>query len=255
MKKKLVVLISVLMVLCSSVAFAEDDVRVSLGIKAWQNSWQRMQWYNGDQIRDDDYGSSLMVGPSLSIKGSHLFGSIAYLKSTKDYTYTVDESNPNYSDTFDANRTDTDLTFGVMFNPHIGIFIGYKSIKADQTGSYTYKPTGQTTDVGKVGTYTFDGPAFGVTGNVPLGDVAALYANLAYVSLKYKHTYTAAGGGGDPFERDVAGPALELGVAVGMGSHFSGNVGYKIQDFTGEKDNLKVEDKFMGLTLGLNLTF
>ena len=158
------------------------------------------------------------------------------MQSGKNYTNTDSSFR-----TFENERTDMDFMIGAMFTPRIGMFLGYKSIVAD------------TTELGvNVGTYNFTGPGIGVMGSIPLGSVVNIYGNLAFMSLQYKHTYA---NGSPSFERDVAGASGEIGIALAMGEHVSGTLGYKMQDFSGSKDGLSVEDKFAGPTLGLNLRF
>jgi hypothetical protein len=221
----------------ATTAFAE--VKATVGVKAWANKWDWKNEYADGTSQTWDNGNALMVGPSLNLRfGDHFFVGATYLKSTKDY------ESGDWPGTMSFDRTDLDLTMGVMFSRYFGAFAGYKTIEAPAT--YT-SLAGVTSDSG---TWSLKGPGLGLVASIPLGGSAALYGNLAVMKLKneWSTVYVSS--------VDKTGGSLELGAAVAFTPSFSGTLGYKIQSFTGDDDSgITHTDTFTGVTLGLNLTF
>jgi len=154
------------------------------------------------------------------------------------------------TDTVAVERTDVDVTMGVMFTRYFGMFVGYKNIDAPLT--YTDPALGISNVV--LGKITMKGPGIGLLASVPLGSSAAIYGNLAVMKIQDQFTNAA---GVASTANDKAGGSLELGLAVALGNHFSSTLGYKVQVFSGELTNsTDVEtNTFKGATLGLNLIF
>jgi opacity protein-like surface antigen len=235
MKRIIIGIIVVAMVLVASGAAFADDTAFSVGIKGWLNSWTRT-FSSGSSVDSD--AQILMLGPSVNVKfsnGAFLGGS--YLISSADYEFT------SGSDVDKISRKDLDLIAGYMFTPRIGLFIGYKSIEASV--SYENKVTGVT--VSDYATFDMTGPGIGVLGNIPLNDMLALYGNIGYMSLKYSEDF------GISYTEDEPGYSFEIGLAAAFNPNLSGNIGYKLQKFTGSDSD--ITDSFSGLTLGLNYTF
>jgi opacity protein-like surface antigen len=246
MKKILSLIVAILIVAFASIVFA-DDTKVSLGIRAWSNSWEEKVDFSGGGSQTFKMGSALMVGPSLNVRFSNnLFVSATYLVTTKDY-----ESSGwfNAGDSMSIKRKDMDLAVGYMIIPQFGVFAGYKTLNADL--SYTFTPGGFNNF--DAGSWTLKGPGFGILGNIPISDMIAIYGNLGILFMKEEIQVT----GGGTEKNDMTGATLEIGVAFAFTSSLSANVGFKSQAFTGEdavtKD--KVTETFSGLTLGLNYTF
>jgi len=240
MKKTLVVLVGILMFAIATTAFAET--KVTVGMKVWENKWDWKDEPLGSTSQTWDNGTALMVGPSLNLRfGDHFFVGATYLKSMKDY-----ESSDwvTSTDKMAFERTDLDLTMGVMFTRYFGMFAGYKTVEAPAT--YT-SGAGVSVDMG---TMTLKGPGFGLVASIPLGGSAALYGNLAFMQMtrEWSKFYTSS--------LDEAGVSLELGAAVAFTESFSGTLGYKLQSFAGDDAYGNTHtDTFTGVTLGLNLTF
>jgi len=246
MKKLLVVLVGIFMFAVATTAFAET--KVTVGVKAWANKWDWKQEDAFGNSKTWDNGNALMVGPTLNLRfGDHFFVGANYLKSTKDY----ESSDWNSSvDTRSFERTDIDLTMGVMFSRYVGMFVGYKTMDAPAT--YTAAPGSATVDGGS---FSLKGPGLGVVASIPLGGSAALYGNLAFMKIKMEHVWPSSFG--LPTDSsDKAGGTIELGGAVAFTPSFSGTLGYKIQSFSGDDDFGGTDTHtFSGVTLGLNLTF
>jgi hypothetical protein len=244
MKKLSMVVIAALMMMFTSTAFA-DDTKVTVGVKAWQNKWEE-KYESGGNSTTYDFGSSLMVGPTLNVRFSNnWFVGASYLVTTKDY-----ETN-NFAfdgDKLTVSRKDLDLFAGYMFIPQFGMFFGYKSISND--AKYTYTPAGLNNT--NLGDWDLTGPGIGILGNIPLNDTIALYGNLAFMFMKSKFTYPD----GSSDKTDLTGASLEAGVAFAFGESFSANVGYKAQSFSGDDDYGGTStDTYSGLTFALNYRF
>ena len=81
MKKCMVALVGVLMLAVTTTAFA--DTTLTVGVKAWANNWvSKVEDTNGALLSKQDFGNSVMVGPSLNLRlGDHFFIGANYLKS------------------------------------------------------------------------------------------------------------------------------------------------------------------------------
>ena len=242
MKKVCVVLVAVLLAFSSSMAFA--DTKVTIGLKTWYNWWTHDVDYVDGTSSSWDNGSSFMVGPSLNIKAGKVFFGGSYLQSTSNYEA------PDWfaiGDTMEFEREDLDVTAGVMFTPYIGMFIGYKNIDAPMT----YKSIAGGTGV-DYGTWNLNGPGLGILGNIPLGQSAAFYGNLALLSVDQEFQYPT----GTTASFDMIGASFELGTAFAFSEIVSANVGFKYQTFVGDNAVGDTHSQnFYGLTVGLNFTF
>lgn len=261
MKKVCIVLIAVLLAFSSSMAFA--DTKVTLGLKSWYNWWTHDRDYASGTTKSWDNGSSFMVGPSLNIKAGKVFFGGSYLQSTSNYE-APDWFAPEDADRMEFERKDLDITAGVMFTPYIGVFVGYKSIDAPM--EYTNAASTPTFSSADFGSMTIKGPGFGILGNIPLGQSAALYGNLALLSVEQQFEYpvrtfvsslgNTRGSTGTTPAFDMIGASFELGSAFAFSEIVSANVGFKYQSFWGDDayDNTDTQS-FYGLTVGLNFTF
>lgn len=250
---KRVVLLGLALVALSTVqvqvaqASFRDDFKATLGIKTWYNSWEETDEQSGGSSRSSDFGSSLMMGPSLTLRYKKAFLGASYLLPLTNYEF--DE--PGYT-ALEYERKDLDIIAGVMFVPSFGIFAGYKSIDA---------PISSPDSTLFHGNRSVDGFGVGVLGNIPLGRSAAIYGNLAgmlmhkdFSSSTYivnNTIYPAR-----QFDFDMYGASAELGVAVAFNPMFSMSLGLKGQYFSGnDKNDYNHTSTFLGPTLGLNATF
>lgn len=261
MKKRFIVGLALLMVMVvSSSVFAS----VSIGVKGWSNSWERTDTMtstvNGVSTDTEDKVKSeapiLMVGPSLNIRSGSLFLGASYLQSNGDYVFSESGSDPLYGNwkvQTNYKRKDIDAMIGLMLSSHVGVYVGFKSLAGDITGTYTQNGA----IISKMtGTFEITGPGVGIVGNIPLGDTLVLYGNLSVMQLTDKDTTN---------KDKIAAAAAELGLAFAIGESLSANVGFKSQTlasqhteknaFTSGTDTTKHVDKFSGVTAGLNFTF
>jgi hypothetical protein len=243
MKKLLVVLVGILLFAVATTAFA--DVKATVGVKVWANKWDWKVEDSAGNSKTWDNGNAIMAGPSLNLRfADHFFVGASYLKSMKDY-----ESSDwvTSTDKMAFERTDIDLTAGVMFSRYFGFFVGYKTIEAPATYSDIGVPASS------AGTWKLKGPGFGLVASIPLGGSGALYGNFAF--MKMKSSWDDPSGASNP-SIDYTGGSIELGGAVAFTQSFSGTLGYKIQSFSGDVSGGGTETHtFSGPTLGLNYTF
>ena len=246
MKKISLVVVAVLLMLPSTIAFA-DDTKVTLGVRAWQNSWEEKVEYKTGGSDTYNFGSAMMVGPTLNIKFSNqMFAGATYLMTTKDYSA---NNFAGTGTTTSASRSDTDVAVGYMFTPQFGMFVGYKSLNADLSAT----PAGS----GKVdiASLSLKGPGIGILGNIPLGESFALYGNLSLMFMNEEIKSKLPGGG--THKMDMAGASMEIGVAFAFTSSLSANLGIKSQAFSGEDEDTKdtVTESFVGATFGVTYMF
>ncbi len=239
MKKTLIGIFIAAMLIAASAAFA-DETKVTLGLKGWLNKFET-------EIDDQttDFGSSLMLGPSLNLRSDNWFIGASYLVTTKDY----ENKDPLSGDELSISRSDLDVVAGYMFIPEFGAFVAYKSIKADT--SYTNEAAG--INDADLLTSELKGPGIGLLGKIPLSDVIALYGNLAFFWMESTVTFTD----GSPSQsEDFTGGSAELGVAFSFNENVSANIGYKSQLFLSEDDQgVETTHSFSGLTFGAYYTF
>lgn len=238
MKRMLIGIIALVMVVTAGGAALAEETSVTLGIKGWLNSWERSDAF-GNSVDADS--AILMLGPSLNVKfGNGVFLGATYLASMADYEFTDGVALDKVS------RKDLDFILGYMFTPRVGMFVGYKSIKASL--SFENTATGFTVD--DYADFDLTGPGIGLLGNIPLNDVLALYGNISYMKLEYSEDYGIYGG---TYSEDEPGFSFEFGLAAAFNPTVSANVGYKLQKFTGADSD--ITETFSGLSLGLNFTF
>ncbi len=245
MKKWIVTVMTASIMLCASVAVAEDSpVKVSLGLKSWYNAWTHNVDYADGTTHSWNNGSAFMLGPSLNIKAGGVFLGASYLKSLSDYK--ANDWN-TAGDSMAFERKDLDATVGYMFSPYFGAFLGYKTIDAPMT--YTTKTGG--TDPTENGIWKLKGPGIGILANAPLGRSAALYGNLSVLKVKQEFEYAAA----TSSSFDMTGASFEIGAAFAFTRSLSSNIGFKYQSFWGDSTAGNTHyQNFYGLTLGLTYT-
>ena len=274
MKKIISIFIIALVLGISSAAMAEKP-SVTIGLKTWIATWERKGEIIVDEDTDEtlkfsdksDYG--LMYGPVINLRYEKLFASLSYMMGGdlnferdqvdnyfNDYFNDLDLG-PDYGINYDVNskddRTDFDIAIGYYVHPNISIFLGYKNVDIEEKikvawdvepfsdayyddikpGEIPFKESG-----------TIKGPAFGVSGNYPIGETNwILLGSLSYLSLDGKWEGESHG--------DFTGPSLEIG-----GAYIFDNVpvsitaGYKYQSLESDKG----KDIFSGLTFGVNYT-
>ena len=263
MKKIISIFIIALVLGISSAAMAEKP-SVTVGLKTWIATWEQKLEYTdefGDTATESDksdYG--LMYGPVFNLRYEKFFASLSYLIGG-NFNFEWDQfdfSDPDYGDSFDLDsendRTDFDIAVGYYLHPNISVFLGYKNIDADQTITWSYdvEPFSDADfddNVSDNDSYdisaTIKGPAFGVSGNYPIGETNwILFGSLSYLSLEGESEGESLG--------DFTGPSLEIGGAyVFDNMPMSITAGYKYQSLQADER----EDIFSGLTLGANYTF
>ena len=264
MKKWTIAVLCIATILCSSAAFADDDVKVTLGLKGWYNWWTHSATYSDGSSNSWNNGSAFMIGPSLNLKFGKVFLGASYLQSTSNYK-APDWFDNGGGDTMEFERKDLDLTVGFMFTPYFGAFVGYKTIDAPM--KYTNPNSTPTFSGVDMGSWKLKGPGIGILGNAPLGRSAAFYGNLAFLSVKQEYEYPATSfvdstgrtislAGGTTSSYDMTGGALEFGVAFAMTERASANVGFKYQTFSGDSSAGTTHTQtFYGPVFGLNLSF
>jgi hypothetical protein len=237
--KKLIPAIVLAITLSFGVAYGQD-VTYSVGVKAWVNSWEIEFAGGGSETTD----ATLMIGPSASIKYDKFFGGASVLFTPGEYEWSYAGG---YSEK--ADRTDLDLIAGYMFHPRLGVFIGYKHLKADM--SYENDPVFGS---GSFGTIYLFGPGFGLTGNYPVSNNIVLYGSVSYMTLDFEWEFPSSLGGGT-FTSDADGASIELGAAYTISPNWNASIGIKSQIFTGDIGGDDLTNGFAGLTLGANYRF
>jgi hypothetical protein len=221
-----------LLLLFSATAFAADEERagsVSIGIKGWYNKFDYTDRTTATPITAST-NYQLMVGPSIKGSYKNFFGGVTYLTTTSDYNLELSPTT-----VIEISRNDWDIIAGYMFHPRFGVFIGYKNIELGFQG----------------GSRQMNGPAAGITGNMPLGNAGfALYGNASYMSLNDKWTYDTGTG---PDATTSTGYNGELGVSYSFLQHASASLGYKHQIIKPESGDS--DETYAGAAFSLDYRF
>jgi hypothetical protein len=215
MKRWLVALTIILALGFSSTASAQENVQVSVGLKAWLAEWT--ETFGGEDIESD---LALLIGPTVGVRYANIFGGITYMFGSFEF--------PDFDAELD--RKDLDLVAGYYVHPRVGVLVGYKDI--DISGDLDA---------------TLKGPVVGVNFNVPIGESRfVIFGNVSYLFLKWEDEFD--------FEEDQPGPSIEVAGAYAFEAvPINLTAGYKFQSFEGEDTD--ITDEFSGLTLGANYTF
>jgi hypothetical protein len=226
--RRLIVFLAVLMVLSSGFAFAKDDVKVEAGIKIWNNEWESKDPIDGTMKFDP----ALLIGPAISVTlPSNVFFEASYLMSVTDYEKTEGPAK------IEVERDDLDLAVGYMFIPEVGIYVGYRKSSMDWTFN-------DGAGFSESGSFDLSGPVIGLRGNYSFSEMFGVYASVAYLMTEYEES---------GFKEDNPGTQFELGVKAKFSKALSGTLGYKVEDFEGDKT--KIQEKFSGFTLGVMYAF
>jgi hypothetical protein len=226
MKKQVLYGIVVLLLLnTGGVARAAEEkggVEVTAALKSWVNDWKREIPGTGSKTSDN----IVLIGPAVEVEFHN--GPVieaSYLMSASDYKFT------EAGVTSSVDRQDLDLAIGKWLNHYVGFFLGYRN------SSFKDKET-------KAKDYSY-GLFYNLRGSVPLIGKSSLYANLTWLSTRFKAE-------GQPRE-EAPGWIAEIGGRTPFTEQLSMNLGYKWETTKGK--NTQVKDTFTGMTLDLVYTF
>lgn len=240
--KKSAIMIFMCFFFSSSICWGVQP-KVTVGLKTWYSAFEL------DEMSSDE--SVLGIGPALTVRFDKFFAGLSYLMNISDYSDTINAS--GYVDgvavysTMDADfkKTDIDLSFGYSFHEKVAGFVGYKrtnyDIEADFSAVGYAQGNKAARQVSNSGSGSFEGPAIGVTGNIPIQQTRFVaYGTFAYVFLS-----------DDDTNDDFNGPAIELGAVYALENiPTSLSFGYKYQSYSGDLDSTA-----SGFILGMNYQF
>ncbi len=221
MKNRLAVLLVPAFLIGAPVAASADEGQLSVGVKAWANSWEFSD--GTDALASDN--SALMVGPSLKYRQGNVFVGASYMVSLTEYEFSDSDIDPGVTADIAAEKNDLDIIVGFMITPRIGVYGGYKTMAVDVSVSNIVGAPAS-----NYGGFSIDYSGFGLglLGNVPLSERAVLFGSLGVMSLEED---TSNADGSSSVE-DLTGSALEIGVSMAMSSSVSASVSIKSQGLT-----------------------
>lgn len=219
---------------------ADSDVTVTVGLKAWNNSWSSWNTTYDDQspsraIVQNLETSETSLIPSVSVRYKNfLVGGSYFAKQSYGFGF-------QGGDVGNVSRLEYDLSAGYYVLPTLAIIAGYKKVEQKF----------------RDGTYKFSGPILGFSGSAPLTGGFSLYGTAALGIMDLK----------DPTgtKSDANYRLGEVGLAysfdAGMGTKaVIGTIGYrsqaiitklKYEGFVGYKGR----DTTEGLTIGIAAAF
>lgn len=218
---------------------APDELRVTLGVKAWVNTWET--WLTparggGTGLIASRGGTEVAAIPNLSVNYGDFYGAVGYSTKTK-YTF------PTYTDvgaggtTFtyvtSAKREEADVNLGYWIlkgqsGGRLGVSIGYKQVNQVYGGSsFINRNKGWTV---------------GLTGSAPLDSGWNIYANGAYGPMKLD-------------SNSGYYVSTEIGLAYPLAERTTLSAGYKVQIIDLNVNGQRGRDSTNGIIAGLNYTF
>ncbi len=246
----------------SALAQKSDDLKVSLGLKLWYNTWET-GFFNNDPSTGTNVISSTSdwkpaLIPSFSVRYKDFVASMGYFtKTSYSFANFSDMQNltccgpKNVTTAFSAKRDELDVNFGYFVAPQLAVTLGYKSV--NQTYTVTESAPGVIfTPATSTSKTKNTAPTIGILGFAPLGGGFTLYGNGAFGPMKSKFEDGSSAKG--------SYQSTELGVAHAFGnSGLSASLGYKVQ-IIDVKDavttgNQRARDTTNGLIMGVTYTF
>jgi len=217
--------IGILLVLVSTLAAAQEEVKWSGALKVWNASATIKS--NGGAVSYDTYSSSA-GNLSLTGKKNDLLIVVSTLLPT---SYNVD-----YTSTTGGylRREDYDIALGYSFLPNISALIGYKTVsyKADNLSAGTYVA-----------------PYLGLTGSALISDKSFLYGTVIYAPNATDTNAT--------FDDAQKFTSYELGMGFPVNGSTSLTFGYRSQELAHKYKTTQswYSDSVRGVIFGINHNF
>jgi len=247
------------------------DVTVAIGLKFWFNTWQSASGSYGPQeeVNVKTYVSdpNMAFIPSISLKYKSVFISTSYLGAPEykfpTFTDTIylsptPTTTTTYTQKHDitATRNESDTNIGWFVTRNIALTLGYKIVTQEITDKRTGTGLTPQTIVDKP---KYAGPTVGFLANVPVGERAALYGNLAFGKLDM--TYQ---GGTNTTTYDADYVSTEVGFGFkDRKLPLSATVGYRFQSIEQKLPSYQIggpgtpvsPDVTKGFIFGISLLF
>lgn len=241
-------------------ALADEATTVSLGLRAWSNSWTSWDVYpptavGGQTIpgasENFTSGNRVVAIPTVSVRHRDFLFSGSHFASTR---YAFDGN----SGSFSAHRKETDGLVGYYVLPTLALTLGYKEVKQDFGGSAKFK---------------YSGPIVGAVGSAPLTSGFSLYGNFGYGKIKAHLPLTDASGRskldadyllgevGLAYSidtRSMMPSAKGLALTLGYRSQVLATQDYRLRLSTTSSTpnrSTQLRDTTEGLTLGVSVSF
>lgn len=235
-------------------AWADDSTVVTLGLRAWSNSWSTWDVYPATPVgggylpgasENFTSGTKAALIPSLAMRHRDWLLSASRFVKTR---YGFDGNAGGFS----AQRQETDLHGGYYLLPTLALSLGYKEVKQDFGGTAQFK---------------YSGPILGVLGSAPLTRGFSLYGNVGYGRVKGRFP-SADAAGRSRFNADywlgeaglaysfegIAG-ARSLSLTLGYRSQVLATGAYRIALSPSSSRATELRDTTEGLALGLSLSY
>ena len=250
-------------------AFAEDtapggayaqksDVKVSIGLKAWNNTWE-----SGTPLHDGGMGSftageQLSLVPSIGIRWKDFLVSASYFNKTSysftDYRDKVTFDNGTFSEIIStkADRDEYDINIGYFVLPGVAVSLGYKEVK--QKYHIIFTGDAGPFDVGTQ-TTTLSTPTLGIQASSKIGDTPFFMYGSGAMSIG--DSLKAEFENGSSVTGWYSAAELGLGYAFPSGIVFTLGVKSQFMDVKMDTSGLtqRARDITSGLIAGIAYTF
>ena len=212
--RKFVPLLVIVSILFSVAPVFAQELRPSVSLQSWFVTYE--QTIGGTKVSD----SSLMFGPTLTFDYDDYYTSVSYTTTTNDYSFDL-----GGGDSYAGKKTDIDLTIGYRLGDNIALHGGWKHNVLDMEHSGDSQLSGD---------ITTSGPAFGVTGHVPVADSGLTM--VGDFTAMYLITKVELGSAVSEKESQNAF-SMQLGVNYRFTQSFSVNAGYTHQIYVADDGN------------------
>ncbi len=219
---------------------AADDLSVSIGARAWYNTWISPKGNSRMQRKAEN--NVYLVGPSVRLAKGKFFTGISYLVSTEDYEFRNIDAQ---GDSETMSRSDLDYAIGFMVHPRVGLMTGFKWV----WGSSEYRSQNSRSD----SDYSLYGFVYGVSINYPVPDTpVVLVLNTSYIPVHFRSKETTQQGRIDVRTESALLAVYEGSAIYALSKKVSANLGYKRQNY---KTDAGTKDVFEGFIFGVDYRF
>jgi len=235
-------------------AWADDSTTLTVGLRAWSNTWSTWDVYPPTAVgnayipgasENFSSGNKAVLIPSVSLRhGDWLLSASRFLKTR--YGFDGNEGS------FSSKREETDFHGGYYLLPTLAVSLGYKGVKQEFTGGTEFK---------------YSGPILGVLGAAPLTRGFSLYGNVGYGRVKGRFPVSDASGrskfdadywlgeAGLAYSFEGMGAAKAMSLTLGYRSQVLATDGFRIALSPSTSRATELRDTTEGLALGLSMSF
>ncbi len=223
-------------------AEAADELRVTVGIKTWVNTWETWDaTSSAGRLESSTTGNKLAAIPNISLGYGDFYASVGYSTRT-NYRFPNYTSDTSLNNNLQAKREETDVNVGYWIlqgqaGGRIGVSLGYKEV------NQYFKNADFDTPFDK---YKYKGWTVGIIGSAPISNGWNVYGSGAIGPTRLQSKIPSSSG---------SYVSTEIGIAYPLADKATISLGYKVQIIDVKVFGQRARDSTNGLIAGLNYTF